>query len=137
MRPMKRTLVEVAFLSLVLVCVLGVCRCSKNSLGPFQPEVLSTTDSFQLQATGVTNRTVTLSYDWNNTGTQATVNHSTTTRSGSARVTIADANGTQVYDRALVSSLNEQTAIGTTGTWKIRAVLDHYSGTLNFRVQKQ
>ena len=118
----------------VLLVVLAAC--SDNTLAPFQPEVTNTTDSFQMQATAVKNASFDRTYSWSNTGQQATVNHSTTKTSGSARVTIRDAGGTVVYDKALSPSLNEATSTGTSGTWKIQVRLSGYSGTLNFRVQK-
>jgi hypothetical protein len=110
--------------------------CSDNPLAPFEPEITNTTDSFQLQATGVTRVTTTLTYTWRNTGTIANVNHSTTTTAGSARLVMRSGNGTQVYDKVLVPSLNEQTATGSTGDWTIQIVLSNYSGTLNVRAQK-
>jgi hypothetical protein len=120
-----------------IACALVSSQCGDNTLAPFQPEVTSATDNFQLQATGVRNRTATLNYPWQNTGNRATVNHSTTTTSGSARLVILDADGVSVYDHALVPSLTDSTGAGPAGAWTIRLVLDHYSGTLNFRVQKR
>ena len=123
-------------LVLVSICVFVISQCSDNTLAPFQPEVTSATDNFQLQATDVRNRSGTLDYSWENTGTRAKVNHSTTTTSGSARLIIVEAGDVQVYERTLVPSLADTTSIGTPGTWTIRLVLNQYSGTLNFRVQK-
>ena len=114
---------------------LLLAGCS-DPLAPFQPEITNATDNFQLQATGVTALTSTLSYSWANTGTRATVNHSTTTTAGTAQLTIRDAGGTVVYSKALVPSLNEPTATGTPGNWTIQLRLANYSGTLNFRTQK-
>lgn len=115
--------------------MLTVSSCS-DPLGPFQPEITNSTDSFQLQATGVTDVSSTLTYAWTNTGSRATINHSTTTTAGSARLVIRDAAGTIVYDKALSPSLNEPTAVGSAGTWTIQLGLSSYSGTLNFRAQK-
>ena len=133
---MQRTRAAMLVIPLVIAGILATSRCSDNALAPFQPEVTSATDNFQLQATGVQNRTATLTYAWSNTGTRATVNHSTTTTAGSARVTIAEAGGVQVYDKTLVPSSNDTTTTGSAGTWTIRLELNRYSGTLNFRVQK-
>ena len=118
-----------------MLIVLSIGGCD-DSLAPFQPEIASVTDNFQLQATGVTNLTSTFTYAWQNTGARATVNHSTVTTVGTARVTIRDAAGIVVYDKALAPSLNEPTGVGTPGAWKIELRLDNYSGTLNFRAQK-
>ena len=121
---------------LVILCALILNQCSDNTLAPFQPEVTSVKDNFQLQATGVTNRTATLTYQWENTGTRATVNHSTTTTHGTARVIIRDVGGSTVYDKILVPSLTDTTTVGSSGIWTILLELNQYSGTLNFRVQK-
>ena len=133
---MRRISMKVAACSFVIICILAISQCSDNTLAPFQPQVTSATDNFQLQATGVKNRSATLNYSWENTGTRAKINHSTTTSLGTARLIITDAGGTQVYEKTLVPSLSDTTAIGTSGTWGIRLVLSNYSGTLNFRVQK-
>lgn len=117
----------------VLALAMG---CGDDPLAPFEPEVTNATDSFQLQATGVQDLSSTVDYAWENTGTVADVDHSTTTTAGSARLVVLDADGTQVYDRELVPSLNEQTAVGATGDWTVRLVLTDFSGTLNFRLQK-
>jgi len=122
---------------LALSLLLGVTACSDDDpLAPFQPEVSNLPDTFQLQATGVTNRTATLDTTWSNSGTQGTVNHSTTTTAGTARVIIRDSGGALVYDEILVPSLNEPTLAGAAGNWTIQLVLTGYSGTLNFRVEK-
>ena len=133
---MKRITVKPVIFLLVVIGVPTFYQCSDDPLAPFQPEVTNVTDNFQLQATGVKNQTATLPYDWNNTGTQATVNHSTSTTYGTARLIIKDAGDVTVYDKILVPSLNDTTLTGTSGTWKIRLVLSQYSGTLNFRIQK-
>lgn len=112
-----------------------ILACS-DPLGPFEPEVTNAPDNFQLQATGVTGVTLERSYVWQNSGTRATINHSTTTEFGIARVVIFDAAGVVVYDKTLVPSLNEATLAGTAGSWRIELLLTGYSGTLNFRVQK-
>lgn len=117
----------------ILAFVVG---CGDDPLAPFEPEVSNATDSFQLQATGVTGVTRTLEYTWTNTGTLANVNHSTTATRGTGRLIIRAPNGTQVYSRDLVPSLNEQTTAAVAGAWTLRVVLTGFSGTLNFRVQK-
>lgn len=119
--------------ALLLLSLLFACD---SSLDPFQPEISSVQDNFQLQATGVTRVTSTTSWTWTNTGTRATVNHSTVTTAGNARLVIRDGAGAVVYDHALEPSRNEPTSSGTAGSWTVQLQLIHYSGTLNFRVQK-
>ena len=122
---------------MISVLFLGACGGETTApLAPFEPQISNTADNFQLQASNVLDVGSTLDYSWENTGTQASVDHSTTLTAGSARVIVKDANGTTVYDADLLPSKNEQTAIGASGTWTISLVLSNYSGTLNFRVQK-
>ena len=122
---------------LAMSLMLGVTACSSDDpLAPFQPEITNVADAFALQATGVTSRTTTLNYTWSNSGTQGTVNHSTTTTAGTARLIIRDNDAALVYDETLAPSLNERTLVGATGNWTIQLILTGYSGTLNFRVDK-
>jgi hypothetical protein len=108
-----------------------------DPLAQFEPQVTNTTDSFQLQATDVTDVQSFLQYTWENTGTQASVDHSTTTAAGAAGLVIKDAGGAVVYEQGLAPSLNEDTFSGSSGSWTIILALTEYSGTLNFRIQKK
>lgn len=119
-----------------LLLPLALLSACDSPLAPFEPEIDAAEDNFQLQATGVTSVTSTLSWTWTNTGTRASIDHSTVTTAGSARVIIRDAANEVVYDHALVPSLNEPTAAGTAGVWRIELRLVGFSGTLNFRAQK-
>ena len=127
--------------SVLLVAVIVLLSaCSSDStepLAPFEPQITNATDNFQLQASDVTDVGTVLQYTWENTGTQASVDHSTTTTAGSTMLSIRDASGATVYDQGLSPSLNEDTASGSAGNWTIVVTLSDYSGTLNFRVQKK
>jgi len=123
-----------------ILAVASALACGKNSTGPlapFEPQINNAPDNFQFQASGVTNVTWTFTYRWSNTGDSATVNHSTTTTGGSATVTILDKNGTQLYSQPLKPTGTEGMVKGVLGLWTIRVVFTNYSGTVNFRVQKQ
>lgn len=130
------TIRKVGYLHLLAILLVALSACDDDPLAPFQPEVTNVPDNFQMQATGVQTASFDRTYSWSNSGQQATVNHSTTKTAGTTRLTIRDADGTVVYDKALAPSLNENTATGTSGNWTIRVQLSGYSGTLNFRVQK-
>ena len=119
-----------------LIAFSALGACGSDPLGPFQPQISNAADNFQLQATNVTNVTTTVTYPWVNSGTRATINHSTTTTAGSTLLVIKDAAGATVYSKALSPSLNEPTTAGQAGTWSIQLTLTNYSGTLNFRAQK-
>jgi len=131
----KTTFAMIGCALLVLLAMLG-CSNSTNPLAPFQPQISNSPDNFQFQATGLQNVNANVSYNWSNSGSQATVNHSSTVNSGTAMLFIYDANDSLVYSSALVASLNEPTQAGLTGTWKVRVTLTNCYGTLNFRAQK-
>ena len=64
------------------------------------------------------------------------MNQSGQISSGSARLTLRDAAGTQVYTRTLTETGTFSSTSGTSGNWRIEVLLDGVTGTLNFRVQK-
>jgi hypothetical protein len=132
-RSVRRVSLGAAFAFLLGAAV----SCSSStSLAAFQPQISNAADNFQLQATGVTNVATTLTYSWSNSGTRATINHSTVTTAGSTLLVVKDGAGATVYSKALSASLNEPTSAGQAGTWSIQLTLTNYSGTLNFRAQK-
>lgn len=134
-----RPQVSVVASLLALVALLAACSDSPVSPSPlaaFQPQIVNVTDSFQLQATGLTTVSSSLTYTWQDTGTRATINHSTSTTAGTAHLTIRDANGVLMYDKDLSPSLNEPTATGTPGTWTVTLTVVNYSGSLNFSATK-
>ena len=125
------TLLGTAALLVALACG------DSNVLGPDnQLEVTNATDNFQIQASSMVDITQTLTYTWQNTGTQANVNQSGNITAGSATLTISDADGTEVYSRTLTQTGTFQTDPGTAGVWTIVIELSGADGTLNARVQK-
>ncbi len=131
----RRVIVGIA--AVAALALASACGDSSGPLAPFEPQINNAPDNFQFQATGVTNVTWTYTYRWSNTGDSATVNHSTTTSGGSATVTILDKNGTQLYSQPLKPTGTEGMLKGVLGLWTIKVVFTNYSGTVNFRVQKQ
>jgi hypothetical protein len=117
--------------------LLGLSGCgSTNVIGPDnQLEFTNATDTFQWQVSALDNVTQTLSYTWQNTGTVANVNHSSSPNSGSATVRITAADGTEVYSRSLADNGSFETTAGAAGAWTIVVTLTEVTGTLNFRVQ--
>jgi hypothetical protein len=123
-------------LAAAVVGIAVFASCDDNSLAPFQPEILNQPDTFQLQATAVTNVTTVLRYDWQNSGTTADVNQATVLTAGTATLTLHDDAGTEVYSADLTSNGTFVTATGVAGSWEIVVVLDGCDGDLNFRVEK-
>jgi hypothetical protein len=126
----------------LLVCALVgsaffiSCDDSGTQLAPFEPEVSNLTDSFQLQATGLTGVTTTIDYNWENTGVMANIDQSGVLTAGQAGIEIRDALGTVVYTGDLATTGSYQSVTGETGTWGIRLTTNDAEGNLNFRVQK-
>lgn len=127
---------QLLILVLAFIFLLGGCGKKSNPIAAFEPEVVNNPDAFQFQITDASRVNTTLSYSWENTGSQATVDHSTVASEGSAAIVILDVDGTQVYSSGLKASANESTSSGTPGLWSVRVSFSNYSGTANFRLEK-
>ena len=100
------------FGSAVVVMALLFTSCKDDPASPgIQPEIVNSTDHFSYQVSNVQNYTATLSYPWQNTGTQ-------------------------LYSRSLADNGTFTTSSGTAGAWTIRVVFNSASGTLNFRADR-
>src|SRR5512138_3481466 len=73
-------------------------------LSQFQPEIVNSPHNFQFQATAIANLSAVVQYNWSNSGTQATVDHSSAVDSGTTLVQIFDSAGTEVHNSALLPS---------------------------------
>lgn len=123
---------------LLTTLAIGLTACdSANLIGPAnQLEVTNAVDQFQLQLTDLVDVDDSRSYEWENTGTQATVDISQAITSGAAFLTITDANGDILYQDDIASDNDGTTTAGVAGTWRIDVRLESATGTFNFRVQK-
>lgn len=109
-----------------------------NPLSPFQPQIVNQPDDFAFQITNVSALTTTVTYRWQNSGTQASIDHSSVLTSGTGNLSILDADGVEVYASALLASGTEMSDAGTTGDWTIRVVMNSMDADqVNFRVQRQ
>jgi hypothetical protein len=128
----------------VLLLVVGVaalslssgCSSSSNPLAAFQPEIRNNPDSFEFQATGITNVSTTVEYLWQNSGSRATINQSSAITGGSAVVQLFGPDSVEQYSSSLATNGTFQSDTSTAGTWRIRVTLTGLNGTLNFRAQK-
>ena len=132
---MKKLLTGVALLGLASLALVGAGCSDKNPLAAFEPEIVNTADNFQFQATGVTNVSTVLTYSWENSGTRATIDHSSAVADGTTRLQILDADGVEVYSDSLRASVQHESAAGQAGTWTVRVTLQNVDGTLNFRAE--
>lgn len=125
--------------TLALTGALLVTGCEDSSTGidpENQLEVTNALDQFQFQLTALDDVSDRRSFDWENTGTQATINISQAITGGSAVLTILDAAGTVMHEAELAEDSDGTTPVGVAGTWQIEVVLTRTTGTFNFRVQK-
>lgn len=125
-------------LAATAVAILSIPACSSdNTLGPGNNvQVSNNTDTFEWQASSMDNIGETLTYNWENTGTTADVNQSSSITGGSATLTVWDDAGTQVYTRSLADNGTFTTTAGTAGTWTVEVKLSGTSGMVNFRLEK-
>jgi len=117
--------------------VLLATACGDSStLGPDnQVQVNNVTDSFQWQASDMSEVSQTLTYTWSNTGTTANVDQSSSITDGSATLQVTDDQGQQVYSSSLSDDGTFQTNQGASGDWTVTVDLSGTSGTVNFRLQ--
>ena len=124
------------FILLSILIISSGCGNNSNPISAFEPEVINNADAFQFQITDATGVSTILHYTWTNTGTGATVDHSTALTAGVASVEVFDADSVSVYTSSLLSSGTEETTVGTIGTWFVKVVLTEFDGTVNFSVEK-
>lgn len=124
------------------IATISITACGGGGSSPVQPqyhpEISNLTDSFSFQLTGVTNGSGTLSYTWQNTGTTALVDRSSSISAGIVTLTLRDATNAQVYQGPLNgTSGSVPTSAGVAGNWTIVVDFVGATGTINFRAQKQ
>jgi hypothetical protein len=66
----------------------------------------------------------------------ASINQACAITSGTATITLRDANGMAVYSADLKANGTFTSLQGTPGAWTIDVALNSLNGTLNFRAQK-
>lgn len=124
-----------------LIALMTAVGCSDNPTAPgIEPEIVNNTDAFSYQIRDIENVTGSWDYTWQNTGTLAKITHATNAgATGTAIVTVQDADGTQVYSGALVSSGEPITSpAGTPGAWTITVAYTNYSNAqVNFGLSTQ
>lgn len=124
-----------------LTALVWVAACGDGPTAPgIQPQITNNTDAFSYQVTGIQGFSGTYSYTWQNTGALAKITHASDAGpTGSATLTVQDANGTLVYSGQLATSGQPLSSpAGVAGAWTIKLVYSGYSNTqVNFAVLKQ
>lgn len=121
--------------ALAACLAVALAACSEESSSPFQPNVVNETDTLAVQAGAITNVSATEVYAWENPGVTADVGQSGILTSGSAALTVMDADGNTVYVSDLASTGTFTTDEGVAGTWQVRLVLSSCSGDIDFSLQ--
>ena len=121
-----------------LALAVAMAGCGNgNLIGPGnQLEVTGAEDQFQFHLTALDNVTDSRTYSWENSGPQATIDISQSITSGTALLTIRDADGTVLYDSEIAQDNDTTTDVGVAGDWQIIVRLENATGTFNFRVQR-
>ena len=121
-----------------LTAILAV-GCSSTPNQPpapgIEPEVLNSTNTFQLQVSSVENYTGVVEYVWSNTGIEANINQSCNIQPNQALLRIIDADGTEVYSQDLSVDGSFASELGVSGDWRVRVEMTAMTGTLNFRAE--
>lgn len=124
-----------------VTALLLVGACGDDPTAPgIEPQITNLSDAFSYQVSSIQNFTGTYSYTWENTGTVAKITHASDAgATGSATLTVRDAEGTQVYSGQLATSGEPLSApVGVAGAWAITIVYTDYNNTqVNFAVLKQ
>ncbi len=125
-------------LGLIAATMIALAGCGVDRVTDprFEPEIVNSVDNFEFQSTGMEDRTETLQYVWQNTGTTATAYWSTSLTGGSGLLTVLDATGAELFSAPLTTESAGSTNAGTAGAWTIRVLLTNASGTINLSVQK-
>lgn len=122
---------------LILICLISVSVLSRKKSSPaYQPQVTNNPDNFSFYANNSTTLSSTYDYSWANTGQTAQIMVTSTITSGTANVSIKDANGTEVYSNDIQTNGSFVTSPGVAGTWKIHVVLSGANGKVAFQVIK-
>lgn len=127
--------------ALLLGLLLAVVACGDSPSSPgIEPQIVNDPDTFSYQVSDLRNVSRAWEYNWSNSGTTAKVTHASDAgASGTATLTIRDADDTEVYSGVFATTGEEVTSpAGVAGSWTIRVAYTNYTNTqVNFAVIKQ
>lgn len=126
----------------ILLCAGILIGCGGSKNNPVNPsnftiQVTNNPDNFLFVAADAQDESRLIDYTWINSGTQATITHTSTVDSGTALLYLYDGSGNLVYSNGLATNVTEQSQIGAPGNWLVRVSLNLCWGDLNFQVQGQ
>ncbi len=121
--------------AITLMSISG-CTEENDGLGPGTfLQVDNVADQFRWQLSATVAVTQTLPYTWTTTGPVADVTQSGNVITGSGTIVVRDADGTEVYSRALNEAGAFQTAAGTVGDWTVVVTLSDVTAVTSFTVE--
>lgn len=132
---MSRLTRRIAPLGALLLVLLAGCR-ARNPYAPgTQMNVTNATDNLQFQLLAISDLSTTLTYDWVHSADSASLSISPSPSSGTALITIEDANGTQIFNHSLLEGGTFTVASAGSGDWTVRVILGGFNGNLGFHLQ--
>jgi hypothetical protein len=132
-----RTLQRCVCFAAILLALALPSGCKKKSTAPVsQPVITNNPGDFTYQDSNMQAKTGVESYAWPSTGTNVSVDQTSTIASGLITLTILDAASAQVYQHSLSDAGTFPATAGTAGTWTIRIDTAHATGRVSFHVRK-
>jgi hypothetical protein len=111
------------------------CRETTNPV-ELSARVVNQPGSFEYRSDGLTGVTYQAVYLWPNTGTSATIEHSTVVQSGQVRLTLVDPHARVMYDVELRPGAALEVGVGAVGSWSVIVTVTDFTGTIDFRVRQ-
>jgi hypothetical protein len=125
----------------ILFALMATVACGDDPVAPgIEPEIVNNTDAFSYQIRDLSDVGGSWDYTWQNTGTLAKITHATNAgATGTATLTLRDADGTEVYSGPLASSGEPVTSpTGTSGAWTVTVTYTGYTNDqVNFELSRQ
>ena len=135
---MRRRAARHGAAALAVAVLVSLAGCDVNVyLGPENEEtVLSETDLFQYSVVALENVYFKRAWEWENTGTQASIEIDQSITSGSVNLTLFDVSGERLFRTDLANGVNSTTPVGFPGTWRVEIAIDGASGAFALTLRK-
>jgi len=123
--------------SLLAVVALLTTSCAQALAPGNELQVVNTTDLFSLTVQNLVEVTDSRSFQWENTGTQASVGIIESIDGGEVLLSIQDPTGSLIYNEGLADGVDGLTEVGTPGMWTVEVNLAGATGSFNFVLEAE
>ena len=120
--------------TMALALPLAVLACDNppETLGPENAvTVTNQPGHFRLTIQDMQNITTTMTFQWDNPGVYATIDHQSFTPHGTTMLIVTDAAGQEDYRGKTLYQLEDRTLDGTPGTWTVEFDFDKSVGRID------